>query len=181
MTTVRIALANIPFPSGPEDSVSRVEAAVAKAGAAGALVVCFPEGYIPGYRQKPDFLAGRNGLAVRDEIRAFIRAKLKPGGLAMVSYNAMPGWAHVQPIRRIMRAHAASVPGNSLDKARAANMTKDAIKRAIDKGTGGGGGESFEDVVYEGYGPAGVAIVVVAMLPASVYGSCTVTVAGPPA
>ena len=47
MTTVRIALANIPFPSGQEDSVSRVEVAVAEAGAAGALVVCFPEGYIP--------------------------------------------------------------------------------------------------------------------------------------
>lgn len=51
----------------------------------------------------------------------------------------------------------------ALDKARAANMTKDAIKRAIDKGTGGGGGDSFEDVVYEGYGPAGVAIVVECM------------------
>jgi hypothetical protein len=38
----------------------------------------------------------------------------------MVSYNAMPGWAHLQPIRRMMRARAASVPGNSLDKARAA-------------------------------------------------------------
>lgn len=67
--------------------------------------------------------------AVRDEIRAFIRAKLKPGGLAMVSYNAMPGWAHVQPIRRIMRAHAASVPGNSLDKARAAFAHVDFLAR----------------------------------------------------
>jgi YebC/PmpR family DNA-binding regulatory protein len=51
----------------------------------------------------------------------------------------------------------------ALDKARAANMTKDAIKRAIEKGTGGGGGEAYEDVVYEGYGPAGVAIVVECM------------------
>jgi transcriptional/translational regulatory protein YebC/TACO1 len=48
----------------------------------------------------------------------------------------------------------------SLDKARAANMTKDAIKRAIENGVGGGGTESFEDVVYEGYGTAGVANVV---------------------
>ena len=38
----------------------------------------------------------------------------------MVSYNAMPGWAHLPPIRRMMRAHAAGVPGDSLDKARAA-------------------------------------------------------------
>lgn len=51
----------------------------------------------------------------------------------------------------------------ALDKARAANMTKDAVKRAIDKGTGGGGGENWEDVVYEGYGPSGVAVVVECM------------------
>jgi len=45
-----------------------------------------------------------------------------------------------------------------MDKARAANMPKDNIERAIKKGTGGGEGESFEQVVYEGYGPAGVAV-----------------------
>ncbi|HWM85273.1 MAG TPA: YebC/PmpR family DNA-binding transcriptional regulator [Kofleriaceae bacterium] len=51
----------------------------------------------------------------------------------------------------------------ALDKARAANMTKDAIKRAIEKGLGGSGNENYEDVVYEGYGPAGVAVVVECM------------------
>ena len=51
----------------------------------------------------------------------------------------------------------------ALDKARGANMTKDAIKRAIDKATGEAGGAAFEDVVYEGYGPGGVAIVVECM------------------
>ncbi len=51
----------------------------------------------------------------------------------------------------------------ALDKAKSANMTKDAIKRAIDKGTGGSGGDNFEDVVYEGYGPGGVAVVVECM------------------
>ena len=45
-----------------------------------------------------------------------------------------------------------------IDKARAANMPKDNIERAIKKGSGGGEGESFEQVVYEGYGPAGVAV-----------------------
>lgn len=48
----------------------------------------------------------------------------------------------------------------ALDKARSVNMPKDSIKRAIDKGTGAGGGADFEDVTYEGYGPAGVAFVV---------------------
>jgi YebC/PmpR family DNA-binding regulatory protein len=51
----------------------------------------------------------------------------------------------------------------ALDKARAANMTKDAIKRAIDKATGEAGGAAYEDVIYEGYGPGGVAIVVECM------------------
>lgn len=51
----------------------------------------------------------------------------------------------------------------ALDKARGANMPKDAIARAIDKGTGAAGGEDWEEVVYEGYGPGGVAVVVEAM------------------
>jgi YebC/PmpR family DNA-binding regulatory protein len=45
-----------------------------------------------------------------------------------------------------------------MDKARSANMPKDNIERAILKGTGGGEGAAFEQVVYEGYGPGGVAI-----------------------
>ena len=57
---------------------------------------------------------------MRGEIRELIRRRLKPGGLVMVSYNAMPGWAHLEPIRRMMRAWADGAPGDSLDKARAA-------------------------------------------------------------
>ena len=45
-----------------------------------------------------------------------------------------------------------------VDKARAANMPKDNIERAIQKGVGGGESEAYEEVVYEGYGPGGVAI-----------------------
>jgi YebC/PmpR family DNA-binding regulatory protein len=45
-----------------------------------------------------------------------------------------------------------------VDKARAANMPKDNIERAIQKGMGGGESEAYEEVVYEGYGPGGVAI-----------------------
>jgi len=44
--------------------------------------------------------------------------------------------------------------------AKAANMPKDNIERAIKKGTGELDGESFEEVVYEGYGPGGVAVMV---------------------
>jgi YebC/PmpR family DNA-binding regulatory protein len=46
----------------------------------------------------------------------------------------------------------------AVDKARAVNMPKDNIERAIKRGAGGGEGESYEEVVYEGYGPAGVAV-----------------------
>lgn len=51
----------------------------------------------------------------------------------------------------------------AMDKARAANVPKDTLQRAIDKGTGAQGGDSWEEVVYEGYGPAGVAVVVECM------------------
>ena len=44
------------------------------------------------------------------------------------------------------------------DKAKAANMPADNITRAIKKGTGELEGTSYEDMVLEGYGPGGVAI-----------------------
>jgi YebC/PmpR family DNA-binding regulatory protein len=48
----------------------------------------------------------------------------------------------------------------AVEKARGANMPKDTIMRAVQKGAGGGEGSNFEEVVYEGYGPGGVAILV---------------------
>ena len=47
-----------------------------------------------------------------------------------------------------------------IDEARAANMPKDTIEKAIMKGTGELGGENFESMLYEGYGPGGVAIII---------------------
>lgn len=46
----RIALANLPYPAAPEESVTLATAAVAQAARAGARIVCFPECYVPGYR-----------------------------------------------------------------------------------------------------------------------------------
>jgi YebC/PmpR family DNA-binding regulatory protein len=51
----------------------------------------------------------------------------------------------------------------AVDKARGANMPWDNIERAIKKGTGELEGQEFENAVYEGYGPAGVAILVEAL------------------
>lgn len=50
MTTFRIALANLRFPATPAESVDLAVQAVRDAGGEGAGIVCFPEGYVPGYR-----------------------------------------------------------------------------------------------------------------------------------
>lgn len=50
-----------------------------------------------------------------------------------------------------------------LDKAKAANMPNDNVQRAIKKATSAGEGDNYDEVVYEGYGPAGVAILVHAL------------------
>jgi YebC/PmpR family DNA-binding regulatory protein len=47
--------------------------------------------------------------------------------------------------------------------ARQANMPKDTVDRAIKKAVGGGAGEDYAEVRYEGYGPAGVAIIIEAL------------------
>lgn len=44
----------------------------------------------------------------RQTIVEFIRRKLKPGGLVYISYNCMPGWASVMPLRRLLVEHAAT-------------------------------------------------------------------------
>lgn len=48
----------------------------------------------------------------------------------------------------------------AIDKAKAANMPKDTIEKAIKKGTGELGGVHYEEVLYEGYAPGGVALMV---------------------
>jgi len=47
--------------------------------------------------------------------------------------------------------------------ARQANMPKDTVDRAIKKATGAAGGDDYQEVRYEGYGPAGVAVIVEAL------------------
>lgn len=50
MSVVRIALANIKVPSTREESVQLATEAVVEAGRQGAMLVCFPECFVPGYR-----------------------------------------------------------------------------------------------------------------------------------
>ena len=48
----------------------------------------------------------------------------------------------------------------AIEKAKSDNMPNDNLERAIAKGAGGGANENFETIVYEGYGPGGVAVIV---------------------
>ncbi len=48
----------------------------------------------------------------------------------------------------------------AMDKAFGANMPKDTVERAIKRGAGGGEGENYDEIRYEGYGPGGVAVLV---------------------
>ena len=50
-----------------------------------------------------------------------------------------------------------------INKAKAANMPNDNIKRCLEKAAGAGGGDSYESITYEGYGPGGVAVIVETM------------------
>lgn len=63
------------------------------------------------------------------------------------------------------KAGGADVESNAalrlaIEKAKSSNVPNDIIKRAIDKATGAGASENYEEVIYEGYGPGGVAVLV---------------------
>ncbi len=51
----------------------------------------------------------------------------------------------------------------AVEKALSANMTKDTINRAIERGAGTGDGGNMEEITYEGYGTGGVAVIVETM------------------
>jgi YebC/PmpR family DNA-binding regulatory protein len=51
----------------------------------------------------------------------------------------------------------------TIDEAKAANMPKDTIEKAIKKGTGELGGENYEAATYEAYAPGGVALMIEAL------------------
>jgi YebC/PmpR family DNA-binding regulatory protein len=52
---------------------------------------------------------------------------------------------------------------SAIAAAKAENMPKDNIERAIAKGSGAGAGDAYEEILYEGYGPGGVAVLVECM------------------
>jgi predicted O-methyltransferase YrrM len=102
-------------------------AAVEKDVAAGRLdnvrVITSDFGKLPGDLGKYEFITlhgilSRVSQQVREDILAVAKERLAPGGLLLVSYNAMPGWAHLQPIRGILKQYAALRQGDSLQRVR---------------------------------------------------------------
>ena len=82
MSHLRIALANLSLSRTPQQSVARVEAAIAEAAQAHAAIVCFPECYVPGYRvgksvAPPD-------AAFLDAAWATVAAAARQNGVAVV-------------------------------------------------------------------------------------------------
>jgi len=53
----------------------------------------------------------------RRHIVAFLRRRLKPGGVVYISFNTMPGWAALMPLRRLMVDFASSEFGTTIDRA----------------------------------------------------------------
>src|SRR5437868_9556961 len=51
----------------------------------------------------------------------------------------------------------------AIDKARSVSMPKDNIEKAIKRGTGDLEGANYDEIMYEGYGPGGVAVLVEVM------------------
>jgi SAM-dependent methyltransferase len=56
--------------------------------------------------------------ATRAALLDFAARRLKPAGILYVTYNALPGWAAVEPLRRLMRDASAGIEGSSLERAR---------------------------------------------------------------
>ncbi|HEY6459033.1 MAG TPA: class I SAM-dependent methyltransferase, partial [Polyangiaceae bacterium] len=55
-------------------------------------------------------------------------ARLKPGGILYVSYNALPGWAAVQPLRRLLRDLADRAEGSRIERAHHASMAAQLLR-----------------------------------------------------
>jgi YebC/PmpR family DNA-binding regulatory protein len=71
----------------------------------------------------------------------------------------------IREIAVATRSGVADPAGNprlraAVDKALAANMTRETIDRAVKRGSGTDGGADMQELRYEGYGPAGVALII---------------------
>lgn len=78
-------------------------------------------------------------------------------------------WTKIAKALMVAAKHGGPDPDSNLslryaiDEARYANMPRDTVERAIQKGAGGASTENYETIRYEGYAPGGVAVIVDAL------------------
>ena len=102
---------------------AQIAAEIEAGGLSNARVVTSDFAHLPDDIREVDFLTLHGVWSwvapdVRADILRIAAERLAPGGLLLVSYNAMPGWAHLQPIRGILRQYAALRQGDSAQRAR---------------------------------------------------------------
>lgn len=83
MSLFRVALANLPYPANPEESVTLAEGAIAAAAAEGVGLVCFPECFIPGYRGLGKIVPAPDA-AFLERAWSLIAASAAKAGIAVV-------------------------------------------------------------------------------------------------
>lgn len=91
---VRLALAALPFAATPDEAVQRAEAAIAEAGDRRALVVCFPECYVPGYRTARRRMAPPDGAYLADAYRRVAAAAGRAGVAAVLGTERIVDGRH---------------------------------------------------------------------------------------
>jgi YebC/PmpR family DNA-binding regulatory protein len=87
---------------------------------------------------------------------------------AVIDARRGQAWSKVARLIMIAAKRGANPDDNlalryAIDKARSVNVPNDTIEKAVKKGSGELAGQAFESVLYEGYGPGGVAILVDAL------------------
>jgi predicted amidohydrolase len=82
-STLRIALANLPFPTSPDDSVAAASDAIVRAADQGAQIICFPECFVPGYRCVDRSMALPDARFL-ERARSAIAAAARASGIAVV-------------------------------------------------------------------------------------------------
>jgi predicted amidohydrolase len=83
MSTIRIALANLRVPATPDESVQLATSAVADASRRGAMVICFPECFVPGYRW-PDTTAPSPDPAFLERAWADVAAAARTARITVI-------------------------------------------------------------------------------------------------